>query len=80
MASAWGRIADELMPVLHRNLACDDGGPAAVTVLKDLEKVVTRSGVPEYLGDIIGIRRWASGFPARPILRRLSGPKITSSG
>jgi hypothetical protein len=33
------------MPVLHRNLACDDGGPAAVTVLKDLEKVVTRSGV-----------------------------------
>ena len=34
-----GRIADDLVPVLDRHLAGDDGGGAPVAVVDDLEQV-----------------------------------------
>lgn len=40
-----GRICDRLVPVLDGQLAGDDGGAAAVTILEDFEKVAPlRSG------------------------------------
>lgn len=34
-----GRVANDLVPVLHRELAGDDCGTTAVTIFEDLQKV-----------------------------------------
>ena len=34
-----GRIADGFVPVLDGQLACDDGGGAAMTVFEDFQQV-----------------------------------------
>ena len=39
-----GGIADDLVPVLDRELACHDGGAAAVAVLHDLQEVAALLG------------------------------------
>jgi hypothetical protein len=39
-----GRIADQVVPAVDRDLAGDDGGAAAVALLDDLEEVATLLG------------------------------------
>ena len=41
-------IADDDMPAGDRKLGCDDCRASAVTLLEDLEKVVTRSRVERF--------------------------------
>jgi hypothetical protein len=40
-----GGIADQFVPFVDGDLAGDDGRPAAVALLENLEQVVTRSGI-----------------------------------
>src|SRR5712691_7919089 len=40
-----GGIADQRMPLVDRQLAGDEGGAAAVSVLEDLQEVVAGTGV-----------------------------------
>jgi len=40
-----GGVADQRVPLIDRELAGDDGGAAAVAVLKDLQEVVASPGV-----------------------------------
>jgi hypothetical protein len=53
-----GGIADEVVPLLDRQLAGDDGGALAVAVLEDLEQVAPLLGVS-------GISPQSSSRPAR---------------
>ena len=40
-----GRIADQRMPLVDRDLACDDGRAPAVAFFEDLEEVVAGAGI-----------------------------------
>jgi hypothetical protein len=48
-----GGIADQRMPLIDRELAGDDGGAAAVAVLKDLQEVVAGRGVERLEAPIV---------------------------
>jgi hypothetical protein len=48
-----GRVADQLMPAVDRQLAGDNGGAAAVAVIEDLQKVVTGSGIERLEAPIV---------------------------
>ena len=39
-----GGVCDQLMPVVHRQLAGDQGGTQAVAVFKDLQQIVLLLG------------------------------------
>ena len=43
VSQCW--VADGLMPVFDRQLACDDGGSAAVAIFEDFQKVAAFWGV-----------------------------------
>lgn len=40
-----GRVADEGVPLVDRELAGDEGGTAAISVLQDLQEVVAGAGI-----------------------------------
>ena len=48
-----GGLADEVMPCLHRRLAGDDGGAAAVALLDDLEEVLARWSVERPKAEVV---------------------------
>ena len=48
-----GRVADGLVPVLDRKLACDDGGFAAVAFFENLEQVVAGLSIERFEAPII---------------------------
>ena len=39
-----GGVGDDLMPVIDRNLACDDGGATLMPVVDDLEEIAALVG------------------------------------
>ena len=48
-----GRVSDELMPTVHRDLTGDDDGAAAVALFEDFEEIVTRSGIERVEAPVI---------------------------
>src|SRR4051795_6614018 len=48
-----GGIPDQGMPVIHRDLACDQGGTAAVAVFDDFQHVVALLGAERFKAPII---------------------------
>ena len=40
-----GRVTDQLMPFVHRDLAGDDGGAPAIAFFEDFEKIMTGGGI-----------------------------------
>ncbi len=48
-----GGVANQRVPLINGELAGDDGGAAAVSVLKDLQEVVTGRGVERLEAPIV---------------------------
>ena len=48
-----GRIADDLVPLLDRKLACDDGRAAAVALFEDFEEIVPRVGIERFKTPVV---------------------------
>jgi hypothetical protein len=43
-----GWVANNFMPFVYRELTCDDGRSAAISFLKDFEKIVARGGIERF--------------------------------
>ena len=52
-----GRLADQLVPAVHRHLAGDQGRPAAIALLHDLQQVAALPGVTSVKLVEIRVRR-----------------------
>jgi hypothetical protein len=53
MASAKVWIADDIVPAIDGELACYDGGAAAVALLEDFEKVLPGLGIEDGQAEVI---------------------------
>lgn len=56
-----GRMVDDLVPAVHRDLACDDGGLSAVPILQDLEEVMAGGIVERLQAPIVEDQKLGAG-------------------
>ena len=48
-----GWITDDIVPAVDRKLACDDGGAAAIALLKDFQKILPCLGIEGCKAEVI---------------------------